>query len=75
MRNTEKDAAKMAERRESILDAGFRLFAEKTIDPVSMNDVAKAAGVGIVTPVNNNAFFYCVLRRIDSEECFFYGMI
>ena len=39
----------MAERRETILDAGFRLFAEKTIDPVSMNDVAKAAGVGIAT--------------------------
>ena len=49
MRNTEKDAAEMAERRETILDAGFRLFAEKTIDPVSMNDVAKAAGVGIAT--------------------------
>lgn len=39
----------MAERREMILDAGFRLFAEKRIDPVSMNDVAKAAGVGIAT--------------------------
>ncbi|MBQ4512042.1 MAG: TetR/AcrR family transcriptional regulator [Anaerolineaceae bacterium] len=49
MRNTEKDAAEMAERRETILDAGFKLFAEKTINPVSMNDVAKAAGVGIAT--------------------------
>ena len=49
MRNTEKDAVEMAERRKMILDAGFRLFAEKTIDPVSMNDVAKAAGVGIAT--------------------------
>ena len=39
----------MAERRETILDAGFKLFAEKTINPVSMNDVAKAAGVGIAT--------------------------
>ncbi len=49
MRNTEKDAVEMAERRKMILDAGFRLFAEKTIDPVSMNEVAKAAGVGIAT--------------------------
>ena len=39
----------MAQRRDTILKAGFRLFAEKSIDPVSMNDVAKAAGVGIAT--------------------------
>ena len=49
MRNLEKDAAEMAERRDAILKAGFLLFAEKNIEPVSMNEVAKAAGVGIAT--------------------------
>ena len=49
MRNLEKDAAEMAERRDAILEAGFRLFSEKNIEPVSMNEVAKTAGVGIAT--------------------------
>ena len=49
MRNLEKDAKEMGERRERILREGFRLFAEKTIDAVPMIDVAKAAGVGIAT--------------------------
>ena len=49
MRNSEKDAKEMGERRERILNEGFRLFAEKTIDPVPMIDVANAAGVGIAT--------------------------
>lgn len=49
MRNLEKDAKEMSERRENILREGFRLFAEKTIDAVPMIDVAKAAGVGIAT--------------------------
>ena len=49
MRNREKDAVEMAERREAILDAGFKLFAERNIDSVSMNEVAKDAGVGIAT--------------------------
>ena len=44
-----KDAAKVAETKEKILEAGFRIFAEKTIDKVSMNDVAEAAGLGVAT--------------------------
>lgn len=39
----------MAGRRERILKAGFRLFSEKNIDKVPMNDVADAAEVGIAT--------------------------
>ena len=39
----------MAGRRERILKEGFRLFSERNIDKVPMNDVADAAGVGIAT--------------------------
>ncbi|MCR5552456.1 MAG: TetR/AcrR family transcriptional regulator [Oscillospiraceae bacterium] len=35
--------------RNRILETGFRVFAEKAIDKVTMNDVAEAAGVGVAT--------------------------
>ena len=35
--------------RKRILDAGFRLFVDKNIDKVTMQDVADAAGIGIAT--------------------------
>ena len=35
--------------RTKILEAGFRIFAEKTIEKVTMTDVAEAAGVGVAT--------------------------
>ena len=46
MRNTEKDELEMAARREAMLREGFRLFAEKGIEPVTMQEVASACGVG-----------------------------
>lgn len=49
MRNTEKDAAEMAARREKILETAYRVFAEHRITPVTMNDIAKAAGIGVAT--------------------------
>ena len=49
MRNTEKDEAQMAARRELMLDNGFRLFAENGIEPVAMQQVAKECGLGIAT--------------------------
>ena len=49
MRNAEKDAAEMAERRERLLDAGFRLFAARSIEAVKLTEIAEAAGLGIVT--------------------------
>lgn len=49
LRNTEKDELEMAARREAMLREGFRLFAEKGIEPVSMQEVASACGVGIAT--------------------------
>ena len=49
MRNREKDAAEMAERRERLLKAGFRLFAARSIEAVTLTEIAAEAGVGIVT--------------------------
>lgn len=49
MRNPEKIAAEMAERKQLILETGFKLFSEKTIEKVTMNDVAKRCGIGIAT--------------------------
>ncbi len=49
MRDKEKDAARMAEKRRRILEEGYRLFSEKSIEQVSMTDVAKACGYGIAT--------------------------
>ena len=39
----------MSTRREAMLAEGFRLFAEKGIEPVSMLDVAGACGLGVAT--------------------------
>lgn len=49
MRNAERDELKMAERRKNMLDTGFRMFAERGIEPVRMQDVANACGLGIAT--------------------------
>ena len=49
MRDKAKDAAEMAIRREKMLETGFRLFSEKSIEMVSMLDVASACGFGRMT--------------------------
>ena len=49
MRNLKKDEMEMKARRDAMLREGFRLFAEKGIEPVSMQHVADASGVGIAT--------------------------
>ena len=49
MRNAEKDAVEKAERRGRLLEAGFRLFAARTIEAVKLTEIAEAAGLGIVT--------------------------
>ena len=46
-RNLEKDAIEMAAKNQRILENGFRIFAENTIERVTMLDVAKAAGIAI----------------------------
>ncbi len=49
MRDPEKDAMEMEERRERALDEGFRLFADKGIETVSMQEVAAACQLGTAT--------------------------
>ena len=45
MRNLEKDAREMAERRERMLSEGFRIFSQKSIEVVTMQEIAKASGL------------------------------
>ena len=49
MRNLEKDAREMAERRERMLSEGFRIFSQKSIEVVTMQEIAKASGLGSAT--------------------------
>lgn len=49
MRNAAKDEKEMTARREAMLAEGFRLFSEKGIEAVSMQEIADACGVGIAT--------------------------
>ena len=37
---------KKDERREKILTEAYRIFVEKKIEPVSMGEIAEAAGIG-----------------------------
>ena len=46
-RNTEKDAVEMASKNRRILENGFRIFAERSIDSVKMTDISDAAGIAI----------------------------
>ena len=49
MRNVAKDEIEMTARREAMLREGFRLFSKTGIEPVTMQEVANACGVGIAT--------------------------
>ncbi len=46
MRDKEKDAAQMAQKRRRILEESFRLFSQRGIEAVTMPEIAEAAGVG-----------------------------
>lgn len=48
-RNLEKDAIEMAAKNQRIMENGFRVFAENTIEKVTMADVAKAANIGVAS--------------------------
>ena len=48
-RNLEKDALQMAAKNRRILENGFRIFAEKTLEKIKMTEVAEAAGVSIAS--------------------------
>lgn len=49
MGKSEKQMDKEHERNQRIIDTAFRLFVEKKIEAVSMDEVAKEAGVGRAT--------------------------
>ena len=49
MRNQERGEAEMAERRELMLNTGFSIFAEKGIESVPMQEVAKKKAVRVPT--------------------------
>ncbi len=49
MRDTAKEDRAMEQRRELMLETGFRIFAERGIKGVSMQDVADACPLGIAT--------------------------
>lgn len=49
MRNIESDAIEMAKKREKLLTTAFTLFAEKSIESVKLEDIAKESKIGIAT--------------------------
>ena len=49
MRDPGQDMIDMTKRREKLLETGFRLFAEYTIEAVSLQKIAKESGIGIAT--------------------------
>ena len=49
MRNTEQDALEMAERREILLQTGFRLFSERSIEAVKLREIAAASRISSAT--------------------------
>ena len=49
MHNIERDAATTAQKQRKLMETGYRLFSERTIEAVSMNEVAQESGVGIAT--------------------------
>lgn len=49
MRGTGKEAKMMEQKRQRILETGFELFSSRSIESVTMPEVAKASGVGRAT--------------------------
>lgn len=48
-RSPERDAQKVATTKRKLLQAAFRLFADRTIEAVTMTEVAEAAGYSVAT--------------------------
>lgn len=49
MRNAEKDEMEMAQRRERMLEVGFEIFSEHSIEAVPMQQIARACDLGYAT--------------------------
>ncbi len=73
MRNLEKDEIEMTARRKAMLEEGFRLFAQKGIEPVSMQEIAKASNVGIATLYRYYATKLALVLEIGTGKWQEYG--
>ena len=51
--NKEIDAKRKAATRQKIVETGFKVFAERTIDAANLTDIATAAGLGMATVYRN----------------------
>ena len=49
MRNAFQDEIEMEERREKLLETGFRLFSRSSIESVKLTEIAEESGIGIAT--------------------------
>ena len=49
MRDKSQDEAQMAIKRKDFIDTGYKLYVEKSIEAVSMQEVADASGYGVAT--------------------------
>ncbi|MCR5025042.1 MAG: TetR/AcrR family transcriptional regulator [Lachnospiraceae bacterium] len=49
MRDKEQDAAQMAVKRKEFIEKGFELFVNRSIEAVSMQEIADASGYGVAT--------------------------
>ncbi len=49
MRDKSQDEAQMAIKRKNFIEAGYKLYVEKSIEAVSMQEVADASGYGVAT--------------------------
>ena len=48
-RNPERDERERAARKQRIVEKSFAIFSERTIEKLSMNEIADACGIGIAT--------------------------
>ena len=67
MRDARKDAIEMAARRERLLEAGFRLMSARTIEAVTLQQIASDGTALVLTPplVNTTGFDFSLLATDD----------
>ena len=67
MRDARKDAIEMAARRERLLEAGFRLMSARTIEAVTLQQIADEARIGIAA-LNRNFDTYVQHERCTAAQ-------
>ena len=72
MHNLEKDAIMMARKQRKLMETGYSFFSERTIDAVSMNEIARESGVAISTMYRyyeNKLEFAAAISAWKWREC------